>query len=73
MKAVDLVYCPVFNTSSGGHFASVFGPKTRKHKTQHSGEQGQNTKTQNTRPAGEAKTQKHSKGPIVDGQVMAVP
>ena len=24
MNAVDLVYCPVFNTSSGGHFASVF-------------------------------------------------
>ena len=24
MNAVDLVYCPVFNTSSGGHFACVF-------------------------------------------------
>jgi hypothetical protein len=35
------------------------GPKTRKHKTHLSGEQGQNTKTQNTRPAGVAKTPKH--------------
>ena len=33
------------------------GPKTRKHKTQLSGEQGQNTKTQNTRPAGWLKHQ----------------
>ena len=24
MNAVDLVYCPVFDTLSGGHFASVF-------------------------------------------------
>ena len=24
MNAVDLVYCPIFNTLSGGHFASVF-------------------------------------------------